>query len=96
MSREMQTYDPVSLGAFVTLLDRPDPVDLPRRAHVHRYDGDPDRRLTRLPPIMMAWIQHRHLEIDVEEPLVAARRLWNRQTRPRNPGLRVLRPTGTG
>jgi len=91
-----QSYDPVNLDAFVRLLERPDPADLPRRAHVQRYDGDPDRRITRLPPILMAWIQRRHLEIDIEEPLAATRRTWKRQTRPRNAGLRVLRPTGTG
>jgi hypothetical protein len=92
----MYTHDAVNLDAFVRLLARPDPADLPRRAHVQRYEGEPNRRLTRLPPIMMAWIQRRHLEIDIYEPLAAARRTRNRHTRPRNARLRVLRPTGTG
>ncbi|HEY6211825.1 MAG TPA: hypothetical protein VIW45_06040 [Vicinamibacterales bacterium] len=91
----MQTYDPVFLDAFTELMARPDPADLPRRAHVRHYDGDPNRRLTRLPAIMMAWTQYRHLETDVEEPL-APTRTWSGQGRRRvNPGLRVLRPTGT-
>jgi hypothetical protein len=32
----MEAYDPVSYDAFVRLMARPDPRDLPRRAHVHR------------------------------------------------------------
>ena len=97
----MRTFDPVSFDAFARLLARPDPADLPRRGHVFRCDGDPDRRTTRLPEILMAWLQRRHLAIDVEEPLAAAVRTsrsrdrWARQERRANPGLRVLRPTGT-
>jgi len=64
----IQTCDPVCLDAFVRLMTRPDPADLPRRAHIHRYDGDPNRRLTRLPSIHMAWLQRRHLDVDAEEP----------------------------
>jgi len=45
----MQTFDPVCFDAFERLLALPDPRDLPRRAHVYRYEGDPDRRGTRLP-----------------------------------------------
>jgi hypothetical protein len=96
------TIDPVCLDAFARLLARPDPPDLPRRAHVYRYAGDPDRRVTRLPGILMAWLQRRHLAIDVEEPLAPAALTftrqdpWTRQERRVNPGLRVLRPTGTG
>jgi hypothetical protein len=37
----MQAYDPVCLDAFERLLARPDPRDLPRRAHVFSCDGDP-------------------------------------------------------
>jgi hypothetical protein len=50
----------------------------------------------------MAWLQRRHLAIDVEEPLASATRTparegtWVRQEPRANPGLRVLRPTGTG
>jgi hypothetical protein len=46
----------------------------------------------------MAWLQHRHLEHDVEEPLAPATRLWNRRpgtSRSARPLLRLLRPTGT-
>jgi hypothetical protein len=95
------TIDPVHLDAFARLLARPDPRDLPRRAHVYRYEGDPDRRATRLPGILMAWLQRRHLAIDVDEPIASAtpasmrRDPWIQQERRVNPGLRVLRPTGT-
>ena len=74
----MQTHDPVNLDAFARLMARPDPADLPRRAHVHRYDGDPNRRLTRLLPIHMAWLQRRHLDVEVEEPIATARRRQER------------------
>src|SRR6185436_18486787 len=98
----MQTFDPVCFDAFEQLLAQPDPTDLPRRAHVYRCEGDPDRRVTRLPGILMAWLQRRPLAIDIEEPLVSATQAstcldpWTRQERRVNPGLRVLRPTGTG
>ena len=89
------SVDAVSLEAFVRLLSQPDPRDLPRRAHVLRYYGDPDRRVTRLQPILMGWLQRHYLEVDVE-PALAPARTWKRRGRPANPGLRVLRPTGTG
>jgi hypothetical protein len=92
----MQRYDPICLDALAQLMVQPDPTDLPRRAHVYTWEGDPNRRCTRLPAIHMAWLQRRHLEVDAEEPTASARRTWNRQTRARNSGLRVLRPTGTG
>jgi hypothetical protein len=92
----MQTFDLVCFDAFERLLARPDPSDLPRRAHVYRCEGDPDRRVTRLPGILMGWLQRRHLAIDSEEPLASATRSLKRHGRPANPGLRVLRPTGTG
>jgi hypothetical protein len=98
----MQTFDRVCFDAFEQLLAQPDPTDLPRRAHVYRCDGDPHRRVTRLPGILMAWLQRRHLAIDIAEPLAPAMRtstyqdLGIRQQRRVNPGLRVLRPTGTG
>jgi hypothetical protein len=97
----MHTFDPTCLDALAQLLARPDPTDLPRRAHVYRCEGDPDRRATRLPGILMAWLQRRHLAIDIDEPLAPAMRTsicqnsWVRQERRVNPGLRVLRPTGT-
>ena len=94
----MQAFDPVTFNAFARLLARADPADLPRRAHVYNWEGDPNRRVTRLPGILMAWLQHRHLESDVEEPLAPATRLWNRRprtSRPARPLLRLLRPTGT-
>jgi hypothetical protein len=92
----MQIVDPARYEAFVRLLAQPDPADLPRRGHVLRCAGDPDRRATRLPGILMAWLQRRHLAIDREAPAVPARRTPIRHGRPVNPGLRVLRPTGTG
>ena len=88
----MQAIDPVRLDAFVQMLAQPDPSDLPRRAHVCRCEGDPDRRATRLPGILMAWLQRRHLEVDFEQPLAPAIHMPVRLVRP---GLRLLRPTGT-
>lgn len=92
----MQVFDPTCLEAFTRLLARPDPTDLPRRAHVYRCNGDPNRRATRLPAILMGWLQRRHLDVDVEDPIAAALpRAWKSRGRAVNPGLRVLRPTGT-
>jgi hypothetical protein len=92
----MQTFDPASLAAFGRLLERPDPTDLPRRAHTYRCEGDPNRRTTRLPAILMAWLQHRHLAVDSEGPVAPAiARPGTRRMRLAKPGLRVLRPTGT-
>ena len=67
----MEAHDPVSYDAFVRLMARPDPRDLPRRAHVHRCEGDPDRRATRLPPILMGWLQRRYLENDIAAEIKA-------------------------
>jgi len=90
----MQAFNPVSLEAFEQLLARPDPRDLPRRAHILRWEGEPNRRSTRLLPIVMGWLQRRFLETDIEEPLAPATRTWKRRARVRTPGLRVLRPDG--
>jgi hypothetical protein len=91
----MQTFDPACLDQFARLLARPDPSDLPRRAQVRRYEGDPNRRATRFPRILMGWLQRRNLQVDVEEPLAPAVRTLKHRVRPSKPGLRVLRPTGT-
>ena len=91
----MHRFDPVSLDAFARLLARPDPRDLPRRGHVRRCEGDPNRRATRYPAILMGWLQRRYLEVDVEEPLASATRVTKRRGRSASPRLRVLRPTGT-
>jgi hypothetical protein len=91
----MQAFNPVSFAAFAQLLARPDPADLPRRAHVCKCEGDPNRRETRLPAILMGWLQRRHLAVDVEERLAAATQTPNRRGRPVNPGLHVVRRTGT-
>ena len=92
-----QTFDPVRVDALAKLLASPQPADLPRGGQVHRWDGDPDRRTTRLPAIIMGWLQYRHLEIDAEEPLDSRVRIYVRPRRVRrvNPGLHVLEPTGT-
>ena len=90
----MQTFDPVRFDAFVQLLAQPDPGDLPRRAHVYRWGGDPGRR-ARLPGLVMIWVQRRHLEHDIEEAPAPAMRALKRPARHANPGLRVLRPAGT-
>jgi hypothetical protein len=64
-----QAFDAARFDAFTRLLARPDPKGLPRRGHVSRYQGDPSRRGTRLPRIVMAWMQRRHLETDIDETL---------------------------
>ena len=92
----MQTVDLVRFNAVVRLLAQPDPPDLPRRGHVFRCEGDPNRRSTRLPGILMGWLQRRHLDVDIEEPVASATPGFKRHGRPENPGLRLLRPTGTG
>ena len=92
----MQTFDPARVTALERLLARADPADLPRRAHVYRCMGDPDRRETRLPGILTGWLQRRHLDVDRYEPVAAATRTIKRAGRLANPNLRVLRRTGTG
>jgi hypothetical protein len=93
----MQEIDPVRFNAFVRLLTLPDPADLPRRGHVYRYQGDPNRRSTRLPGILMAWLQRRHLAVDeVRELPTWTTPAVRRHARQASIGLRLLRPTGTG
>jgi hypothetical protein len=91
----MDVHDSVTYDAFVRLMARPDPKDLPRRAHISRFDGDPDRRATRFPAILMSWLQRHYLEVDVEEPLASPIRALRLVGRPANPGLRVRRSTAT-
>ena len=86
----MQIIDPVRFDAFVQLLAEPDPADLPRRGHIWRCAGDPNRRTTRLPAILSGWLQRRHLLVDVEEPLASARRSQRQRVRPAHPGLHVV------
>ncbi|HUZ03451.1 MAG TPA: hypothetical protein VNE16_11765 [Vicinamibacterales bacterium] len=92
----MQTFDPALVESLARLLATPDPVDLPRRRHVYRCEGDPDRRATRLPGLLMAWLQWRYLENDVEELPVPATTSSKACRRPANPGLRVLRHRTAG
>ena len=92
----MHSFDPMRFDAFAQLLARPDPRDLPRRTHVYRCEGDPNRRATRFPVIFMGWLQRRHLSTDIAEPVASATRMTQPRRRQANPGLRVLRPTGTG
>jgi hypothetical protein len=92
----MQLIDSVRFKAFAQLLDEPDPLDLPRRGHVLRCEGDPHRRVTRLPGILMAWLQRRHLELDGDQALSAPISMGKRHRRPPHSSLRVLRPIRTG
>jgi hypothetical protein len=62
---------------------------------VCRCDGDPHRRTTRYPQILMSWLQQRHLETDREEPLARAIRSCKPGGRRVRADLRLLRPTGT-
>ncbi len=96
MIQMMRTFDPVCFDAYSRLLAQADPRDLPRRAHVWRCAGDPDRRATRFPGILMGWLQRRHLAVDVVEPIAPATLTWTRRGRRTTPRLRVLRPTGSG
>ena len=69
----MQTFASTSFDAYTRLLAQPDLTDLPRRAHVWRYAGDPNRRDTLRPGIVTAWRQRRNLELDVDEPASGVR-----------------------
>jgi hypothetical protein len=94
----IQTFDPRRLEAFEQMLAQPQPRGLPRGGHVYRWAGEPDRRTTRLPGIIMGWLQRRHLEVDAEEPLTGQARTYRRARRPVRPlnsRLHILRPTGT-
>ena len=86
----MQPIDQMSFDAFARLLARPDPPDLPRRGNIRRCEGDPNRRTTRLPGILMASLQRRCLEEKVEEPLASATRPRNIRGRDVDSGLCVL------
>jgi hypothetical protein len=86
----MIQFDPAWFDAFSKLLARPDPGDLPRRAHVLRCAGDPDRRATRLPSILMGWLQQRWVkELEGEEWLD-----WASQTTQQRPLPKDAAPTG--
>ena len=63
----IQAIDPSCLAAFERLLAIPDPPEMPRRAHMRPYGGDPERRRTRLPLILMSWLQRRHMERDRDD-----------------------------
>jgi hypothetical protein len=65
--------DPECFEAFERLLAQPDPPEMPRRTHIYSYDGEPNRRATRLPAVLMAWLQRRQIAVEMEEPLAAAR-----------------------
>lgn len=91
----MQIVDTARFEAFVQMLAQPDPSDLPKRGHTYRYEGEANRRATRLPGILMGWLQRRHLTVDVEDAVSRAAKGARRYVRPANPGLRVLRPTGS-
>jgi hypothetical protein len=67
----MDLYDPDRYEAFEQLLTKPDPPDLPRRAHILHCAGEPDRRATRLPPIQAVWLQQWCLDRTGEDQLRA-------------------------
>jgi hypothetical protein len=89
----MQAYDPACLEAFARLLAQPDPPDLPPRTHVRRCEGDPNRRDTRLPAILMGWLQRRHRALDVDESLSSATARRAVQSRLSRSRLRLVRST---
>jgi hypothetical protein len=88
----------VCFEAFERLLAQPDPPEMPRRTHIYSYDGESDRRATRLPALLMVWLQRRHLALEIEEPLAPARRA-RKPFRVRSGSgyaeLRLLRSTGS-
>jgi hypothetical protein len=83
------TFNSPCLEAFEQLLAQPDPKDLPRRAHILRCEGEPNRRSTRLLPMVMGWLQRRFLEIDGEEAPPSATLTWTRHGPAAAPSLRV-------
>ncbi len=91
----MRTLNVESFEAFEQLLAQPDPQDLPRRGHALRWEGEPNRRVTRLLPIVMCWLQHHLLETDTEEPLARATGTPTGRACVTAPGLRLLKRTGT-
>jgi hypothetical protein len=76
----LQRFNPERYNAFAQLLSRPDPAGMPRRANVNRWPGEPDRRGTRLPGILMAWMQRRHLAMDIDEPPAGLRTVLAERT----------------
>lgn len=71
LGRDAVTHacDPECFEAFARLLAQPDPPEMPRRAHIYSFNGEPDRHATRLPANLMCWLQRRHLDVDIEESL---------------------------
>ena len=53
---------------LVALLATPDPPDLPARRHRLTQPGDPTRRWTRLPGLLMAWAVTRQTLNDPAPP----------------------------
>jgi hypothetical protein len=70
----IEQFDPERYEAFERLLTRPDPPDLPRRGHVLRCAGDPDRRMRRLPSIQAVWLQRWCIETCGEDLVPPPRR----------------------
>lgn len=60
-------YDPERYQLFAELLSMPDPADLPHRGHAWTCEGRADRRKTVLQPLVVTWLQHRHLNADPYE-----------------------------
>jgi hypothetical protein len=91
----IQTFDPQRLDAYEQLLARPPSFSPSSSLCI----SPPPPPTTRLPALIMAWLQRRHLEIDADEPLTARARTFKRARREAHlphPVLRLLRPTGTG
>ena len=70
----MEQFDTERYAAYEQLLTKPDPPDLPRRAHVLHCAGEPERRFTRLPPIQAVWLQQWCIETSGEDAIAPARR----------------------
>jgi hypothetical protein len=69
----IQPFDPVCFDAYARLLALPDPPEMPRRGHVVRWEGSPNRRAKLFPLILWGWLQHHYLVVDGEECLAFPR-----------------------
>jgi hypothetical protein len=64
----MQPFDPVCFEAYARLLALPDPPEMQGlRGHSVRCLGQPNRRETLFPRVLIGWLQHHYLAVDGED-----------------------------
>lgn len=71
MKLDSRTYE--RWDAIRTLLERPDPSDLPPRSSRQTYPGSPRRRSEIFLPLVVRWAQRRYLENDRPTYIAPAR-----------------------